>query len=246
MYPASPGEASDNMTSPRATFDNLDPQKQGRVLEESMLEFAEHGYHQASVNRIVGRLGIAKGSLFQYFGSKEGLFRHLFARALEELKAPLKAIRDADSGEPFPVRLRRVFVAGAAFARSHPLIWRVYRRMVAQDDFPMRALLLSQVRDEALTYFRELVQGGQARGELRPDAEPQAAAFLIEAALDRALTAQDSALLDAGFGLSSGDETTRQQRLAALADLLSQALLAANDISSQGRPAPASKGDADA
>ena len=50
--------------------------------------FAEHGYHQASVNRIVGRLGIAKGSLFQYFGSKEGLFRHLFARALEELKAP--------------------------------------------------------------------------------------------------------------------------------------------------------------
>lgn len=246
MYPASSGEASDNMTSPRATFDNLDPQKRGRVLEESLLEFAEHGYHQASVNRIVGRLGIAKGSLFQYFGSKEGLFRHLFSRALEELKAPLKAIRDADSGEPFPVRLRRVFVAGAAFARSHPLIWRVYRRMVTQDDFPMRALLLSQVRDEALTYFRELVEGGQARGELRPGTDPQAAAFLIEAALDRALTAQDSPLLDAGFGLSNDDENTRQQCLAALAGILSQGLLAPTDISSLGRPAPAPKGDANA
>jgi len=215
------------MDIPRSTFDNLDPQKRGRVLEESLHEFAEHGYHQASVNRIVGRLGIAKGSLFQYFGTKEGLFRHLFARALDEIKTPLKAIRDADSAEPFPVRLRRVFVAGAAFARSHPLIWRVYRRMVTQDDFPLRALLLSQVRDGALTYFRELVEGGQARGELRPDVDPQAASFLIEAALDRALTAQDSPLLDAGFGLSHDDETTRQARLSVLADILSQGLLLA-------------------
>jgi len=220
------------MTNQRSTFDNLDPQKRGRVLEESLHEFAEHGYHQASVNRIVGRLGIAKGSLFQYFGSKEGLFRHLFSRALEEIKAPLKAIRDADSAEPFPERLRRVFVAGAAFARSHPLIWRVYRRMVTQDDFPLRASLLGKVREEALTYFLELVQGGQKRGEVRPDLDPQAAAFLIEATLDRALTAQDSPLLDAGFGLSDADETTRQRSLTALADLLSQ-----------GLAVPARKGD---
>jgi len=221
------------MDTPRPTFDNLDPQKRGRVLEESLQEFAEHGYHQASVNRIVGRLGIAKGSLFQYFGSKEGLFRHLFSRAVDEIKAPLKAIRDADSTEPFALRLRRVFLAGAAFARSHPLIWRVYRRMVTQDDFPLRGPLLSQVRSEALTYFRELVEGGQARGEVRPEIDPQAAAFLIEAALDRALTAQDSPLLDAGFGLSQDDDETRQNRLAALADILSQGLLV-----------PAHKGDA--
>lgn len=210
--------------APLPVFDKLDPHKQGRVLEESLAEFAEHGYHQASVNRIVGRLGIAKGSLFQYFGSKEGLFRHLFARALEDIKAPLKAIRDADAREPFPARLRRVFVEGAAFAWAHPRIWRIYRRMAAQEDFPLRGALLSHLRGEALTYFRELVEGGQARGELRPDLDPQAAAFLIEAALDRALCAQDSPLLDAGHGLSSDDQTLRAARLAALADTLSRGL----------------------
>jgi len=215
------------MDSPRSTFDNLDPQKQTRVLDESLREFADNSYHQASVNRIVGRLGIAKGSLFQYFGSKEGLFQHLFARALDEIKAPLKAIRDADSAEPFPERLRRVFVAGAAFARSHPLIWRVYRRMTTQDDFPLRETLLLKVREEALTYFRELIEGGQKRGEVRPDVDPLAAAFLMEAVLDRALTAQDSALLDAGFGLASDDEPTRQRGLTALADLMCRGLAAA-------------------
>ena len=240
-YPQRAAEASppplgkdntDSMNSPSSTFDNLDPDKRGRVLDESLREFAERGYHQASINRIVGRLGIAKGSLFQYFGSKEGLFRHLFACALDEIKAPLKAIRDADSAGTFPARLRRVFVTGAAFARAHPLIWRVYRRMVTQDDFPLRERLLSTVRDEALTYFRELVEGAQLRGEVRADVDPLAAAFLMEAVLDRALTAQDSGLLDAGFGLSLDDETIRQSRLTALADILSQGLLA-----------PAHKGD---
>lgn len=232
-YPARPGEASgNNMDSPEripgampsATFDKLAEEKRARVLEESLREFAEHGYHQASINRIASRLAIAKGSFFQYFGSKEGLFRHLFSRALEQLKAPLKAIRDADDALPFDQRLRRVFVTGAAFARAHPLIWRVYRRMVAQDDFPLREPLLAQVRAEALTYFQELVQGALMRGELRQGLDPRAAAFLIEAVLDRALAAQDSPLLDAGLGLAGDDEPLREQRLAELAELLCRGL----------------------
>ncbi len=212
------------MDGKRSTFDNLEPQKRGRVLNESLREFAEHGYHQASMNRIVARLGIAKGSLFQYFGSKEGLFRRLFSLALDELKAPLKAIRDSGGGEPFPERLRQVFLAGADFTRAHPLIWSVYRRMTSQDDFPLRETLLKKVREEALGYFRELVEGGQARGEARPDVDPAAAAFLIETMLDRALTAQDCSLLDAGLGLASDDDPTRRRALIALADLICRGL----------------------
>lgn len=210
--------------TPSPTFDKLAEEKRARVLDESLREFAEHGYHQASINRIAARLAIAKGSFFQYFGSKEGLFRHLFSRALDQLKAPLKAIRDADAALPLDVRLRRVFVTGAAFARAHPLIWRVYRRMITQDDFPLRETLLAQVRAEALTYFQELVEGAMARGELRQGVDPRAAAFLIEAVLDRALAAQDSPLLDAGLGLAGDDETLREQRLAALAELLCRGL----------------------
>ena len=171
-------------STPRPTFDNLDPQKRQRVLEESLREFAEKGYHQASINCIAGRLSIAKGSFFQYFGSKEGLFRHLFARAVDEIKAPLKTIRDADSAEPFALRLRRVFVTGAAFARAHPLIWRVYRRMVTQDDFPLRELLLSQVRAEALDEHLMLRAhaGHFCAGEML-DWEAPTGGYLLTAAL---------------------------------------------------------------
>ncbi|MBU1040472.1 MAG: TetR/AcrR family transcriptional regulator [Proteobacteria bacterium] len=203
------------------TFSNLDPQKQRRVLDESYREFAERGYNQASINRIVGRLDIAKGSLFQYFGSKEGLFKHLFRRAVDEIKTPLRAIRDADTAEAFPQRLKRVFAASAAFAKAHPFLWGIYRRMLTQEDFPLRATLLSEVRAEALTFFRELIELGQQQGFVRAELDPATAAFIIEATLDRALTAQDSPVLDAGLGLSS-DPHTRQARLDALAEALCQ------------------------
>lgn len=217
--------------APTHTFDKLPGEKRQRVLDESLQEFAEHGYHQASINRIVGRLGIAKGSVFQYFGSKEGLFQHLFKSALDQIKAPLRAIRDADTPEDFGARLRRVFTTSAAFARSHRLIWRLYRRLVHQEDFPLRAPLLAEVRAEALTYFRELVEHAQARGEVRADLDPLAAAFVIEACLDRTLAAQDQPLLDAGFGLAHSDhdtanDNTRQARLDAIVDILRLGLLA--------------------
>ncbi|MDQ7833933.1 MAG: TetR/AcrR family transcriptional regulator [Humidesulfovibrio sp.] len=207
------------MNLSRSTFDNLDPQKQRRVLDESLREFAERGYNQASINRIVARLDIAKGSLFQYFGSKEGLFKHLFRKAVDEIKAPLRAIRDARGAESFPERLKRVFSASAAFAQAHPFLWSIYRRMLTQEDFPLRATLLTEVRAEALTFFRELVELGQQRGEVRADLDPALAAFVIEATLDRALSAQDSSVLDAGLGLSA-DADTRQARLDALAEAL--------------------------
>jgi AcrR family transcriptional regulator len=210
---------SPSRSTPGSTFDNLDPQKQRRVLDESLREFAERGYHQASINRIVGRLDIAKGSLFQYFGSKEGLFRHLFRKAVDEIKAPLRAIRDAEGAGSFPDRLKRVFSASSAFAQAHPFLWGIYRRMLTQEDFPLRATLLTEVRAEALTFFRELIELGQQQGEVRADLDPALAAFVIEAALDRALTAQDSPVLDAGLGFSA-DHDTRQARLDALAEAL--------------------------
>ncbi len=89
------------MPQARKTFENLPDEKRERVLAEATREFADHGYHQASVNRIVGRLGIAKGSLFKYFGNKEKLFEYLFGHAVSQFKKPLKEIRDTSDSDFF-------------------------------------------------------------------------------------------------------------------------------------------------
>ena len=56
-----------------------------------MQHFAEHGYRGAKMEAMAIELGIAKGSIFQHFGSKAGLFFEAYKRAVTTLPAWLDA-----------------------------------------------------------------------------------------------------------------------------------------------------------
>ena len=65
--------------------------KRERIVDAAMRTFAEHGYQGARVEDIASELGIAKGSIFQHFGSKAGLFFAAYQRAVASLPAWLDA-----------------------------------------------------------------------------------------------------------------------------------------------------------
>ncbi|GAB3046901.1 TetR/AcrR family transcriptional regulator [Virgibacillus ainsalahensis] len=67
------------------TFKNLDTQKQKRILNAAMKEFAENGYEKASTNQIVKSAGIGKGMLFHYFNNKKDLYHYLIDYAINIL-----------------------------------------------------------------------------------------------------------------------------------------------------------------
>ena len=60
--------------------------KRTRIIEAATQHFAEHGYHAARVGDIAIALGIAKGSIFQHFGSKDGLFFEVYKRAVRSFR----------------------------------------------------------------------------------------------------------------------------------------------------------------
>src|SRR5215831_9437532 len=65
--------------------------KRARIIDAAMRHFAEHGYHVARVGDIAAELGIAKGSIFQHFTSKDGLFFEVYKKAVRSLPAYLDA-----------------------------------------------------------------------------------------------------------------------------------------------------------
>lgn len=67
-------------------FEQLDPEKKERILNAAYDEFAEKGYENASTNVIAKNAGIGKGTLFNYFGSKENLFHELIRTAFDTVK----------------------------------------------------------------------------------------------------------------------------------------------------------------
>jgi len=62
-------------------------QSQERILEAALKEFAAKGFAGARVDAIARRARINKRMLYHYFGDKEGLFREVLRRKMEERAA---------------------------------------------------------------------------------------------------------------------------------------------------------------
>lgn len=174
------------MTQTQKTFENLPDEKRERVLCEATREFAEHGYHQASVNRIVTRLGIAKGSLFKYFGNKQGLFEYLFGEAVAQFKKPLKEIRDTPGSDVFD-RIEKSFLASCNFVDNHPQIYRIYLKMLFNENFPLRERFLSEIQKAHAKFLRQLVEDGIKAGDIPSDQNVDMVVFHLHSTLDRYL-----------------------------------------------------------
>lgn len=209
-----------------ARFENLPGEKRERILAETLAEFAEHGFKGASVNRIVGRLGIAKGSLFQYFGSKLGLFEYVFAHAALLFASALREVRAATLGLPFFERVQGILLAGVSFIERHPAVYRIYLKMLFEEGVPGRERFLSEVRLSAARYLTPLVAEATARGELRDAVSPELAVFCLDGALDRFLQATCVPFLDGGTGLFGADRAVVERRAAELVELLRGGLAA--------------------
>src|ERR1700721_1373345 len=56
--------------------------KRAKIVEVAIRHFADRGYNAARVEDIAAQLGIAKGSVFQHFKSKDGLFFEAYKKAV--------------------------------------------------------------------------------------------------------------------------------------------------------------------
>lgn len=72
--------------------------KRELIVETAVHAFAEHGYQGTRVEDVAAELGISKGSVFQHFGSKAGLFLAAYRRAVQTLPAWLDAPGDVKAG----------------------------------------------------------------------------------------------------------------------------------------------------
>jgi TetR/AcrR family transcriptional regulator len=64
-------------------FKNLDSNKQKLIVDVAMKEFIDNGFDKASTNKITQNANISKGSLFNYFNNKKGLYTYLLNYSIE-------------------------------------------------------------------------------------------------------------------------------------------------------------------
>ena len=212
------------MESPRPATEA----KRARIVDVALRHFAEHGYHAARVEDVARELGIAKGSVFQHFGTKEGLFLAAYKKAVKLLPAYQHAPRDV---------LARGFFATIRY-------W-LYRtdHLVREDWIPYRVTLLGNYGTDA-RLRREInrflvaqdpygtvafVRSGIQKGEVRRDIELEMIVSMVDWTMERFQDALLTEELDPGLFRRQGGRPERTgARIEQFLELLRSAI---------GRPA---------
>jgi AcrR family transcriptional regulator len=173
---------------PFSRLEKLSPEKRERLFEVAAQEFASRGFEHASLNRILERAQMGKGSAYYYFEDKADLFCAVIEHASERLHLDDLRVDLAQLDE-------ETFWPTVAEIHREPLL-----RMLEQPwfywvlDVPtqlpsapnrVQQVSLARLADQFRTLVMQLLKRGQEIGVIRTDL-PDDLLFAWISALDQA------------------------------------------------------------
>jgi AcrR family transcriptional regulator len=93
-----PGGKMMNPEDPVRT--KLQEARRKQILEAATIVFSEEGYHHATIHKVAAKAGVADGTIYNYFSSKEDLLIGII-KNLAELDQLLKQLSNDLSHEPY-------------------------------------------------------------------------------------------------------------------------------------------------
>jgi AcrR family transcriptional regulator len=173
-----------------------DPQATRDRLVRSALElFTSQGYHSTTTPEIAQRAGIAEGTIYRHFESKEHLLNEIYRAGIRLFAGP---VRESPPALGCRERLERIIAAWRDVAMRNPAIVRLV--------FVNRLTpLLDQKSKDAARELRaeleKLIASGKAAGEVRPgsaevwaDVWLELVGLLMERIANREWTAEQAAV----------------------------------------------------
>ncbi|SFI50877.1 transcriptional regulator, TetR family [Streptosporangium canum] len=144
-----------------------------RLFTAAVEVIAEQGYTAATVDAIAERAGVAKGTVFYNFGSKEALFAALLEHGIQRLA---DAMGEADTGQTALDALDSVVMAQLRFFEEYGAFARVLLaemwRTAWQD-------AVARLREQALGVYAGALRRAVAEGAIREDLDVETAATAV-------------------------------------------------------------------
>lgn len=164
---------------PKDTFFNLPEDKRTLICHVAIDEFAAYSFDQASINRIVAKSGIAKGSFYQYFKNKKDLFLYLLQLAAEEKLNYLAPVMRNPEQDDFFTLLRELYLAGIQFAVEHPQYAEISKKLLASKGTPIYEEAKGHTMPSTYELFETSLENAITRGEVRADVDVKMLVYLI-------------------------------------------------------------------
>jgi TetR/AcrR family fatty acid metabolism transcriptional regulator len=155
--------------------------KRERILDAAVRVFARKGFHATRVSEVAKAAGVADGTIYLYFKSKDDLLISLFEDRMEDINA----------------NLRDTLAKSATAAEKLRVVVRLHLELVEQNrhmaevicvELRQSSKFIKEYANPKFSEFLRLIAGaisdGQKSGELRADLDPPLIARAMFGALD--------------------------------------------------------------
>ncbi|MBD3858097.1 MAG: TetR/AcrR family transcriptional regulator [Acidobacteria bacterium] len=153
----------------RPRFANLDLDTRHRILETAAEEFASRGFEGVSLNQLIDRLGMSKGSFYYYFDDKADLFTTVADLAWAIVLPVEQLDLETFNADTFWPSLEALMQEARSRIRANPWLVGFTRMMYDPPEIAGVRESLAEKFDEARQWQAELIRRGQTLGAVRVD-----------------------------------------------------------------------------
>jgi len=162
-----------------------DQDKHHQIIEAAVRVFARNGYFNSRVSDIAREAGVASGTIYLYFKTKDAILVTLFR---EKMAAWVAHVRAEIAGEPDAVaKIRRLVALHFSVLENDPALAEVVQVELRQGHKFFRGASAHEVS----AYFEligSILEEGQAAGQIRRDVAIKIATKVLFGAMDQVAT----------------------------------------------------------
>lgn len=138
------------------------------ILETAASVFAEKGYHETAMDDIAARVGVAKGTLYQHFASKEDLVFALFARQFEAMQHMVEQVVASDLSARAKLETILLRMYQSSVRQKMQLMWSLYDNIEIRKGVLKERLHIRERMDRLIPALERIFAEGKAAGEFDP------------------------------------------------------------------------------
>ena len=140
-------------------------ERRNEILDVAERLFCTKGYDQTSTNDILSEIGIARGTLYYHFSSKEDILDAMIDRILDEIVRRASRIA-LDESVPVLERMTQTILASNVDTKTGDMI---LEQMHKPQNALMHAKMQERLLKQLIPLFTKLIEDGISQGLMQTD-----------------------------------------------------------------------------
>jgi AcrR family transcriptional regulator len=161
-----------------------DENLKGKILAESIKAFLSRGFRGTTTRELTDAAGVAKGTLYWHFKSKEEILDGILDKFNKEFIGGIRQAVDYCSGD-FLDKFRMFFKFGSEFSRDHRDLMLVFQTLLGEiaGTDSKAALEMKAIQNHYDDFVQSLLEQGKEEGLIRSEVDAYIQARIMTATL---------------------------------------------------------------